>query len=258
MSEAKAAELLWQAWQAGRTMATLPADCRPADVAAGYRIQRAIAKLADSAAYGWKIAATNVEGQRHIGVPGPVAGRLFHAGRHADGATVPLTGNAMRVAEPEFAFRMARDLPQRAVPYSAEEALAAADELFLALEVPDSRFADFAKAGGAQLTADNACAHRFVLGAAATGWRHADLAAHRVSTSRNGALFSEGVGANVLGGPAIALAWLANELPAHGEMLRAGEIVTTGTLAKPVPVAPGDRVEADFGSFGRVAARFVD
>ena len=34
-----------------------------------------------------------------------------------------------------------------------------------AIEIPDSRFADFVSAGAAQLIADNACAHLFVLGA---------------------------------------------------------------------------------------------
>ena len=49
----------------------------------------------------------------HIGVEGPLAGRLFAERVGQSGATLSLAGNHMRVAEPEFAFRMARDLPPR-------------------------------------------------------------------------------------------------------------------------------------------------
>ena len=74
----------------------------------------------------------------------------------------------MRVAEAEFAFRMGVDLPPRPQPYSVDEVLAAVATLHPAIEVPDSRFDDFTIVGAPQLIADNACAHLFVLGPAAT------------------------------------------------------------------------------------------
>jgi 2-keto-4-pentenoate hydratase len=61
------------------------------------------------------------------------------------------------------------------------------------------------------------------------------------------------LGANVLGGPAIALTWLANELSRHGVTLRRGEAVTTGTCIKPLAIAPGNHVAGDFGVLGRVS-----
>ena len=254
----RAAGLLWRAWQARGAFDALPADCRPADMADGYQVQHALAALADSPAYGWKIAATNVEGQRHIGVDAPVLGRLFAAFRDGDGATLSLAGNRMRVAEPEFAFRMARDLPPRPDGYDRAAVMAAVDELLLAIEVPDSRFLAFAKAGGAGLAADCACADRLVLGPPAVGWRAVDLAGHAVTALLNGTVFSRGSGADVLGHPLSALAWLAEALSRQGIGLRAGDVVTTGAAAKPVPVAPGDRVVMDFGSFGRVSVAFSD
>ena len=102
--------------------------------------------------------------------------------------------------------------------------------------------------GLAQLVADNACAHRFILGPAAPdGWRSLDLAAHRGRATRNGAPAGEGIGSNVLGGPAIALTWLANELSRHGMTLAAGQVVTTGTCLVPLPIAAGDHIEGDLG-----------
>jgi 2-keto-4-pentenoate hydratase len=63
----------------------------------------------------------------------------------------------------------------------------------------------------------------------------------------------DGLGANVLGDPRIALTWLANELSRHGVTLKRGEVVTTGTCIKPLPIARGDHVAADFGVLGRVS-----
>ena len=65
-------------------------------------------------------------------------------------------------------------------------------------------------------------------------------------------------GANVLGDPRTALAWLANELSALGVTLAAGQTVTTGTCVTPMAIAPGDTVEADFGALGRMGCRFAD
>jgi len=161
------------------------------------------------------------------------------------------------VAEPEFAFRMARTLPARAAPYALDEVMAAVDTLHPAIELPDSRYDDFSKAGAAQLIADNACAHCFVIGPAASDqWRSEDLAEHRVTGSIAGKLLREGKGANVLGDPRTALTWLANELSRLGIALAAGQVVTTGTCVVPLPVGPADHVFADFGTLGSVELRF--
>ena len=162
----------------------------------------------------------------------------------------------MRVAEPEFAFRMGRDLPPRSTPYTVREALDAVDTLHPAIEIPDSRFADFVSAGAAQIIADNACAHLFVLGAPATSnWRALDLVEEKPVITLGGKTFT-GHGKNVLGDPRIALAWLANELRQLGVTLRAGQVVTTGTCHPPLPIQSGDLFEADFGSLGRVSVKF--
>ncbi len=84
-----------------------------------------------------------------------------------------------------------------------------------------------------------------------------DLASHPGRVLRNGVLAEEGVGRNVLGDPRIALTWLANELSRHGMTLKAGEVVTTGTCAKPLAIAAGDRIEGDLGALGRVSVTII-
>ncbi|MDP4024337.1 fumarylacetoacetate hydrolase family protein [Methylobacterium sp. NEAU 140] len=259
----EASDLLVRHWRDGTTLDALPGPLRPADRAAGYRIQAGVAALSREPLFGWKIAATSEAGQRHIAVDGPLAGRLIAEMVHPDGAALPLGGNRMRVAEAEFAFRMGRDLPPRPEPYDRAAVLDAVAGLHLAIEVPDSRFTDFTVAGAAQLIADNACAHMFVLGPEApASWRDLDLAAHRVVARFGGdrvreGLVREGLGANVLGDPRDALTWLANELSRHGLTLGRGQVVTTGTCLIPLEIAPGDRVSVDFGGLGRVGAHFT-
>ncbi|WP_431268811.1 hypothetical protein [Dankookia sp. P2] len=131
---------------ASRTrMVTLPPTIRPKTRAEGYAVQ---ARVVPGEIIGWKIAATNVAGQRHINVDGPLVGRYAAGMVLPDGAEVSLRGNAMLVAEPEFAFTLARDLAPREAEYGLEEVMRAVADLRIGIEVPDSRFADFTAAGG--------------------------------------------------------------------------------------------------------------
>jgi 2-keto-4-pentenoate hydratase len=253
----EAAEILWAAWQERRLLDALPEHCRPRDLAAGYAVQQALGELAGGT-IGWKIAATSKAGQQHIGVDGPLTGRLYERFAYQSGATVPMSHLQMRVAEAEFAFRLGRDLPPRGRAYERDEVIQAVAALHLAIEVPDSRYREFAKVGGAQLVADDTCAAYFVLGPEARDWRGIDLAQHAVAAHKNGAPAGTGSGAAVLGDPRLALTWIANELSQRGLGLKAGEVVTTGTCVTPVPIARGDAVVMDFGALGTVAASFRD
>jgi 2-keto-4-pentenoate hydratase len=254
---AAASATLRDQWRHGTKLANLPSSVRPHERADGYAIQAELEKRSGAALFGWKIAATSEAGQRHINVAGPMAGRILAETVIADGGTASLAGNAMCVAEPEFAFRMRTQLPPRDAPYEVDEVLAAVGTLHPAIEIPDSRFSDFASAGEAQLIADNACAHLFVLGpAAAADWRAIDLAEEKPVITLAGQRYV-GHGGNVLGDPRVALTWLANELCMLGITLRAGEVVTTGTCHPPLPIKTGYSMAADFGVLGRVSVRFA-
>ncbi|MBB4374642.1 2-keto-4-pentenoate hydratase [Bradyrhizobium sp. cir1] len=254
---AAASRVLFRHWRDGTKLDALEAKLRPQSRADGYAIQAVLETQSSGKLFGWKIAATSEAGQKHINVAGPLAGRIMSDTVITDGGTASMQGNEMRVGEPEFAFRMGRDLPPRAAPYTVDEVLAAVDALHPAIEIPDSRFVDFAGAGEAQLIADNACAHLFVLGAATSAdWRALDLVEERPQITLRGERYV-GHGRNVLGDPRAALAWLANELRGLGITLRAGEVVTTGTCHPPLPIQAGDHLAADFGVLGEVSVGFV-
>ncbi|EJN08669.1 2-keto-4-pentenoate hydratase [Bradyrhizobium sp. YR681] len=252
-----ASQVLVRHWRDGTKLDALEPELRPRNRADGYAIQAVLENQSLGKLFGWKIAATSEAGQKHINVAGPLAGRIMSDTVIADGGTASMKGNAMRVGEPEFAFRMGRDLTPRSAPYTVDEVLAAVASLHPAIEIPDSRFTDFAGAGEAQLIADNACAHLFVLGAATSAnWRAMDLVAERPQITLRGQRHI-GHGKNVLGDPRIALAWLANELRGLGITLRAGEVVTTGTCHPPLPIEAGDHFAVDFGVLGTASVGFV-
>lgn len=257
-SALEAARRLATHWLDGRHLDELPAHCRPASADDGRAVQALWPAVVGDTVAGWKIAATSEAGQRHIAVGGPLAGPIFARRVQADGATIGIVPNGMKVAECEIVFRMGRTLAPRAAPYTRAEVLAAVGALHPGIEVPDSRFAAFERAGEAQLIADCACCCDMLVGAAvAPDARVDELPSLRVRAQVSDGRTPEGLGRNVLGDPVEALVWLANELTSTGRMLAAGQFVTTGACVPPIPVRPGQAVQADYGWIGRMGVRFA-
>lgn len=255
---AEAADILVSNWKAGTRIGTLPAQCAPKTRADGYRIQSYWSAESSRPLTGWKIAATSIAGQRHIGVDGPLAGRYIPERVVSSGGSIPFGTNHMKVAEVEFAFRLGRDLAPRSTAYTEDEVFDAVSALHPSIEIPDSRYDHFETVGAPALIADNACAHWLCIGSAMPdSWRSLDLAAFAPIGRVRGKPEVIGKGSNVLGSPRIAMTWLVNELSAHGITARQGEFVTTGTCLIPMPIAAGDHVEGDFGGFGKVSVSLI-
>lgn len=88
----------------------------------------------------------------------------------------------MAVAEPEFAFQVGETIKPRDIKYSQAEVVSAVVSLHPALELPNSRFDNFALVGEEQLIADNACAHEFVVGSKMPDlWRTLDFSKQEVT-----------------------------------------------------------------------------
>ena len=73
----EAARIIWDTWRTNKRIDALPETCRPGSRVEGYRVQTNVAQLSGQDTFGWKIAATSKAGQQHIGVDGPLAGRLL-------------------------------------------------------------------------------------------------------------------------------------------------------------------------------------
>lgn len=253
----RAAKTIATHWDAGTKLEQLSSELRPMTMQEGYRIQNLLGQT--ETLVGWKIAATSTNGQQHIGVDGPIAGRLFARRIIESGANARMFGNKMAAAECEFVFKLNSDLAPRKLPYSRDEVLNAVESLHPGLELPDSRFADFAAAGGPQLAADNACTHWMVIGEPTDAeWRSVDLSQHKTCLRVDGVIATQGTGADVLGDPRDALTWIANNTNAQGDFLRSGQYVTTGVTGLPFGIAAGQHVQADLGRFGAVDVHLID
>lgn len=248
----EAASLLWAAFRTRKPIRALPEDLQPHNISEGYQIQEAMIGIAGQKVIGWKIGCTSEHAQELLNVDAPFAGRVLANSVLSSPAHIKQGTVTMGIAEAEFAFVLARDLPSRPRGYAIEEVIEAIGELRPAIELPDSRFVDWQSVGAPQLIADNGVAALLILGPPATGWQAKALRDQRVAVAVNGATVAEGSGANVLGDPCRALAWLANEMSKSGIGLKAGEIVSTGSCADVVHISPGDRITADFGPIGRV------
>jgi len=217
-----------------------------------YAIQSELLRLhlADGATLaGWKAGATNPGAQANFELREAVYGRLLGERRMSSGATLPMARLIHPRVECEVAFVLAHDL--RGPGVTAGTALAAVQGMLAAFEIVDARTVGWA-AKMPEMIADNVFQARYVLGERLVPVTDVDLAALEVALFRNGQEVARARGANVLGSPANALAWMANRMAAHGHVLQAGQVVLAGSLTPLVPCAPGDTFEAVFEHLGPV------
>lgn len=250
----RAAKLLIEARREVRPLDALPADCRPAGADDGYQVQACFVAASGEAAVGYKIGATSQRAQTFLGCDGPFAGTVLAKDLLESPLTLPAGRFIFRLIEPEFAFRLARDLPPREAPYGEAELAEAVASLHPAIEVVTCALSDWRHQDVGALIADNGVNGALVLGPGCTDWRRFDLPSHPVTLAVNGVAAGPGVGANALGGPLTALAWLADHQPAGG--LKAGHVVTTGVVTEFVELDAGDEAVADYGDLGQVRVRF--
>lgn len=229
---------------------------RDLSVSDAYRVQAHIVKQKIARGQqpaGWKIGATNAAAQAKLGVDGPVYGRLFTAGRILDKGTIATHQLIHPRIECEITFVLGSDLAGPDI--DQHMVLDASEAVMGSFEIVDPRTKDWAL-GECELVADNGVTARYVLGKAHPTGNDLDLAAVGVSLFCNGEKIAAGEGASVLGHPARAVAWLANQLGRQGTVLGAGDIIMSGTLTPIYPAAPGDRFEARFDALGTVAVTF--
>jgi 2-keto-4-pentenoate hydratase len=201
---------------------------------------------------GHKIGLTSRAMQEMLGVDEPDYGHLYGDRVHRTGTTIDASALIAPRIEPEIAFVLGAPLSGPGV--TPDDVLAATAHVVPALEVIDSRIADW-KIALVDTIADNASCASVILGARRTAPATVDLAAAAVELRVDGQTVQQGTGAAVLGHPARAIAWLANALGRFGVGLEPGQVLMPGSLTAAVALEPGTVVRADFGPLGDVEAR---
>ena len=85
---------------------------------------------------GWKAGGTNAAAQKTLGLSGPFRGPLFQSGMVSSPAALSKSKYNLNLLEPEFGFKLKRDLP---IKCTVEQAWAAVEELTLVIEACGSR-----------------------------------------------------------------------------------------------------------------------
>jgi 2-keto-4-pentenoate hydratase len=261
MSIEQTSEFLFGLRRDNRRVDALPEDLCPADLSSAYAAQAMLVERLCShfggQRAGYKIALTNPVAQSMVSVSHPVYGSLLSSSCYESGARLAANAYCCRIIEVEFAFVMASDVPRASTPYTAQSIAGHVASLHPAIEIVDHRFAALDRLNARSLAADNAIHGAFVKGPAATRWHDHDLAAHAVRLLVNDQQALSGAGDRALGHPLTALAWLANELPAHGLDLHADDCITTGLATDGIfDASAGDQLVGDFGALGQVELSF--
>lgn len=234
----------------GGAVAPLRDALEPTDVDGAYAVQTINTRYWEAQGrriVGRKAGLTAKAVQMQLGVDQPDFGVLFDDMRIPDGGHLDPARTLQPKAEAEIAFILGADLPD-ADP-SVEQVAAAVASVHAAIEIVDSRIADW-KISFADTVADNGSSAFFVLADAGLPLAGLDLEGAAMEMLINGAVVSTGAGAAALGNPLNAATWLAQTLAARGEPLKAGDILLAGALGPMVALSPGDQVEAKIAGIG--------
>ena len=252
-----AAEFFFKAAQAGDQGIPLPNDLMPPDADAAYQVQDRLQKMwidaGAGAIVGWKVALTSKVMQELLGVARPCEGAIFASRVHHGDVTVA-HGDFVNIGvEAEIAVRIAHDLPATGTPYDQDNIRPGVAACMAAIEIVDDRAIDYKLVEAPQLIADNSFNAGCILGPDVTNWQGLDLSALPGRMLINDEVVGEGVGGDALGHPLIPLAWLANNLNQRGTMLRAGDVVLTGSIVATKWLQPGDHMVTEIEGLGQAS-----
>ena len=256
----EAAQVIAAARRAKERLGPLAPELAPKDEAEGYEVQRALRDLLlpqVGSLVGYKIGCTSNVMQQYLNIPHPCAGSVFERGVHRSGVKLPTSDFVHVGVECEIAVKLARDLAPGEGPFTAAWVAQAIEAYWPAIEIVDDRYVQWETLGAPTLVADDFLAEACVLGAAVPRRQEPDVREVAGRALINGAEVGTGTGADVLGHPHNALAWLANHLASEGKGLHKGQLVLTGSLVKTVWLKPGDRVVMELGGLGKVEAEFT-
>jgi 2-keto-4-pentenoate hydratase len=227
------------------------------DIGAAYAVQQAMVAAAHSAGrrtVGRKIGLTNPKVQAQLGVDQPDFGVLLDGMECPLGETIDIRRLLQPRIEAEVAFVLAHDIDSDG-EITIEDVRRAVAYACPALEIVDSRVADW-DITIVDTIADNASSGLYVLGEERLDLDKFDPATVTMSMRKGGVVVSSGTGAECLGDPLAAVAWLAATVSDFGSPLRAGEVILSGALGPMVAVEPGTTFVAELEGLGSVAATF--
>lgn len=176
---------------------------------------------------------------------------LLRSPASVQGGTMQFIG-----VEAEVAFRIVKDLPPRSRPYSEKSVAAAVGEVIVAIELCDTRLANWKDTSGLWKLADFQNNSALVTGSGTKDWQKIDFLRQEVEF-RIGKRVAKAKGAHSFGNPFRLLPWLVKHAAGRGFGLHAGDVITTGAWTGLEIALPGDQVTAKFPGIGEATLKIT-
>jgi 2-oxo-3-hexenedioate decarboxylase len=193
---------------------------------------------------GYKLGFTSKAKMVQMGVDDLIWGRLTDAMIIEEGGEISLADYVHPRVEPELCFLMKKPL---AGTVTMLEALAAVEAIAPALEVIDSRYANF-KFSLEDVVADNCSSSGFLVGA----WQRPDIdiSNRGMIMQVNGRDIGFGSSAAILGHPARSLLSAARCLGQAGESLQPGQVLMAGAATEATALQPEQNIQLQVDGMG--------
>ena len=202
---------------------------------------------------GKKIGLTSKGMQELLGITEPDYGHLYKSTEVKNGDTIDMNTVIRPKVEGEVAFVLKEDLNGPEV--TLEDVYKATDYICASIEIVDSRIKDW-KIKLVDTIADNGSSSLYILGDKKVKLDDVSLPDIEMTLYKNGEVVNSGTGKEVLGNPAVSVAWLANKLLEYGITLKKGEVILSGAFTASPEAFKDDVFECVFSQLGNVKVEF--
>ncbi len=250
------AEIFTAARAAGKALASYPGT-PPATLAAAYQVQAAAIALWPDAVKGWKVARVNpafaaqFPEERLIG---PAFARNVHQVEPGAVALCPVFDGGFAAVEAEVVIVVAADSPAGKADWTADSVVPLVKSMHIGVEVASSPLASLNDLGPGAVISDFGNNWGVVVGAEIANWR--ELETIDVETFIDGQSVGHGKAA-IKAGPLGALAFTLNKRAQQGEILRAGDVISTGMITGVHDIRIGQQSRHVFAGCGEVQVQIA-
>jgi 2-keto-4-pentenoate hydratase len=250
------AEAFTTARAAGRAIEAYPGT-PPATLAEAYAVQAAAIARWPDAVKGWKVARVNpafaaqLPEERLIG---PAFAANIHRPAAGEAAQCPVFDGGFAAVEAEVVIVVAQDAPAGKSDWTADTVAPFVRSMHIGVEVASSPLATLNDIGPGAVISDFGNNWGVVVGAEIPNWRELDTL--DVETFIDGQSVGTGKVA-IKPGPLGALAFTLNKRAQQGQILRAGDVISTGMITGVHDIRIGQRSRHVFAGVGEVQVQIT-